>query len=82
MVNEPGLLRVVEEEDQQEELFELEGLDSCLVPRPVTVGHGGVGMSCSDVRVVEEPGRESGLVIGTRSERTISFPPFYQVISP
>lgn len=57
MINKPGLLCTVEEKDQQEELLQLEAFDGCFIPWPVAVRHGGVGICCSYVWVIQEPGK-------------------------
>lgn len=59
MVNKPCLLGMVQEEDEQQKLLELEGLNGILVSWPVAVGHSGVGVSSSNVWVVQESGQET-----------------------
>ena len=56
MVDEPRLLSMIKEVNQQQELLQLEGLDGCLITRPVAVWHGGMGMGGGYVWVIQESG--------------------------
>lgn len=71
MVDEPGLLCTVEEEDQEEELLELECFDRCLISWPVAMRHSRVCMCCGNVWVVEKPGR---IRRGERLDLLLVFP--------
>lgn len=57
MIYESGCLGTVKEQHQDEELFELECLESILKTRTIAVRDCWVGKSGSYVRIVQQPGK-------------------------